>query len=126
LDAARLFLKGWTAEESLQNFKRLANLVFTGWRDLRIPFISWLLSFFFDGLYPVAYIEAAIKEAFGDHRILDNLYATLIGARVAFLVATIRELSCYMFINYNRVRARDNDQGHRLIQLKDSYGNVRL
>jgi hypothetical protein len=42
---------------------------------------GWDVSILFDGLYPLAHIEAAIKEAFGDKRILDNLYVTLIGAR---------------------------------------------
>ncbi|KAF8856244.1 FabD/lysophospholipase-like protein [Acephala macrosclerotiorum] len=126
LDAAGLFVEGWTVEESLQNFERLAKVAFTGWRDLGIPFISWLLSFFYDGLYPAAHIEAAVKEAFGDKRILDNSYATSIGARVAFLVATVREPSCYLFTNYNGVGARDDDQGRRLIRPEDGYGNVRL
>jgi len=126
LDAAGLFFKGWTVEESLQNFERLAKLAFTGWRDLGIPFISWLLSFLFDGRYPAEHIEAAVKEAFGDHRILDNSYATSIGARVALLVATVREPSCYLFTNYNGVGARDDDQGNRLIRPEDGYGNVRL
>jgi hypothetical protein len=93
----------------LQNFERLAKLVFTGWRDLGIPFISWLLSFFFNRLYPAKHIKAAIKETFGDNQILDNLYVTSIGARVAFLMATIREPSCYLFTNYNGVGAWDND-----------------
>ena len=126
MDAAGLFIKGWTVDESLQNFERLAKLAFTGWNDLGIPFLSWLLSILFDGLYPAAHIEAAVKEAFGDKRILDNSYATSIGARVAFLVATVREPSCCMFTNYNGVGIRDEDQEYRIIRPDDGYGNVPL
>jgi hypothetical protein len=98
----------------------LAKVAFTGWKDLGIPFISWIyklwifklwISFIFDGLYPAAHIEAALKEAFGDRRILDYSYATSIGARVGLLVATVRESSCCIFTNYNGVGIRDKDQG---------------
>jgi hypothetical protein len=61
-----------------------------------------------DRLYPAVHIEAAIKEAFEDHRILDNSYATSIGARVTFLVATVCKLSCYIFTNYNGVETRED------------------
>ena len=124
---------GWVCINLQQNFSVVRGTECTtssstraSFSDLGIPFISWLLSFFFDGLYPAKHIEAAVKEAFRDNRILDNLYATLIETRVAFLVATIRELLCYLFTNYNGVGARDDNWGHRLIRPKDDYSNVRL
>ena len=99
------------------------------------------MSFVFDGLYPVAHIKAALKQAFGDRRILDYSYATSIGARVGLLAATVREPSICVFTNYNGVGTRDLDQGkpkrflklanltsevYHVICPSDGYGNVPL
>jgi hypothetical protein len=73
-------------------------------------FTLWVL-FLFDGRYPVAHIEAALKKAFRDRRILDYSYTTFIGARVGLLVAIVYKPSRCLFTNYNRVGVRDKDQG---------------
>jgi hypothetical protein len=127
LSAAGLFVEGWTIEASLDRFEKLAKVAFTERECLIIRFISWIfkllgmpfvssiftlwISFLFDGLYPAEHIEAALKEAFGDRRILDYSYATSIGARVGLLVATVCEPSRRLFTNYNGVGVRDKDQG---------------
>jgi hypothetical protein len=57
----------------------------------------------------MAYIKVALKEAFGDRRILDYLYITSIGARVGLLITIVCELLYCLFINYNGVGVWDRD-----------------
>jgi hypothetical protein len=52
--------------------------------------------------------------------------AVSIGARVAILVAIVREPSRCIFTNYNGVGTQDEDQGYRIIRPEDGYGNVPL
>ena len=144
--SAGLFIEGWSVNKSLEKAEDMAKVAFRRQKRLRIPIISGIvefcISYICDGLYPAAHIEAALKEAFKNRRILDYSYATSIGTRVGLLVATIRDPLICVFTNYNGVGTRDPGQGehfqillrlvnlmnkaYHVVQPSDEYGNVSL
>lgn len=112
-----MFHKGWSIEQSLDAFERLATHTFRRRKGLGIPFLSRLQellgSYFTDGLYGAENIEAALKEVFGtEGSILDYSYATSTGTRIGLPVATVHERpSCRIFTNYNGVGTQERNQG---------------
>jgi hypothetical protein len=96
-------------------FEKLTKLAFQPRKVLKVLFVPFLSRvhklikiYLADGLYPVKYIETALKEVFGINRnILDFLYITFISTRVGLFIVTIRELSSCIFTNYNGVRSRE-------------------
>jgi hypothetical protein len=104
-----MFHNGWSIEEALDKFEKLAKIAFTRRRSLGIPFISrlreCLVSYFNDGLYDAENIESALKEVFGSNgSILDYSYATSTGTSIGLPVATVQERpACQIFTNYNGV-----------------------
>lgn len=110
-----LYINGWTVEETIPMFMKLAKRSFRGRKTLGVPFLSWivqlLVAYSCDGLYPASHIEAALKEAYGNGSILDSSYATSIGAKVGLTVATVGDPTLCMFTNYNGVGARDPGLG---------------
>ena len=72
----------------------------------RIPVLShileFLVSYLADGLYSANNLEATLKEVFSsDIGILNNSYATAIGAKVGIPVTTVLETDPCLFTNYN-------------------------
>lgn len=111
-----MFHKGWSIEQSLDAFERLATHTFRRRKGLGIPFLSRLQellgSYFNDSLYGAGNIEAALKEVFGtEGSILDYSYATSTGTRIGLPVATVHERpSCRIFTNYNGVGTQERNQ----------------
>ncbi|KAH8799647.1 acyl transferase/acyl hydrolase/lysophospholipase, partial [Xylogone sp. PMI_703] len=126
-----MFLNGWSIDESIEAFEKLAKLAFKRREVLNIPILSRIYelskSYLTDGLYPAENIEAALKSVFPiDRSILDYSHTTSIGARVRLPVATIHDPSCCIFTNYNGVGTREQDQAYHIIQPEDGYGKVPL
>lgn len=140
-----MFHKGWSIEQSLDVFEKLAKHTFRRRKGLGIPLLSRLRelvgSYFTDGFYAAGNIEAALKEVFGmDESILDSSYATSIGTRIGLPVATVHERpSCRIFTNYNGVGTQEQNPGEfvegspikeanepveQIIKPKDGLGRV--
>jgi len=95
-------------------FKKLVKVAFKPRKVLYILFISRIYklikSYLANSLYLVENIKATLKVVFGkDKSILDYLYATFINTRVSLLITIIYKLLSCIFINYNKVKTRDED-----------------
>ncbi|KAG0133090.1 hypothetical protein HOY82DRAFT_483158 [Tuber indicum] len=108
-----LFSRGWSVDECLQEFIRLASRAFT-WRP-RLPFlpilhraIDYILSFVVDSRYSADHVEVALKEAFGTEQ---NMFtADNNRTKVAVTATTTKSLPC-IFASYNSGRVRPTDCG---------------
>jgi len=118
-----LFVNGWSVDKCAESFEQLAKLAFQSRPSPRIPILSpianFLVSFFADGRYSPDNLEAALQDTFGhDRSILDCSRATAIGTRIGLPVTTIRDVSTYVFTNYNGVGARPLGCGESLLMLR--------
>lgn len=124
-----MFHNGWSIEESVEKFEKLATFAFQRRNVLRLPFLSriqeLLVSYFTDGLYPAKNIETALKEVFGvDSSILDHSYASSTGTKIGLPVATVQEKpACRIFTNYNGIGTRDQNQGESTNCLRGGVGH---
>jgi hypothetical protein len=103
-------------EQCIERYERLVTKAFVPRPSLKIPLLSPILdfciSFIADGRYPVANLEAALQEAFGNDRsIIDCSNATATGTRFGLPVTTIRDTSTCVFTNYNGVGTRPQGCG---------------
>ena len=114
---AAMFLKGWSLEESANQFNALARRAFQRHPVARIPFLSYLHDIvklcFADGIYSAQHIEQALKEVFGPERsILDYSHASTLGAKLGLPVATVHDRpSCQVFTNYNDASSTSDEPG---------------
>jgi hypothetical protein len=80
---------------------------------LNLPLISriykLILSFLIDNLYPTKNIESALKKVFSKRSIFDHFFTFFIEAKIRLSVATIRKPEYRIFINYNGVEERRED-----------------
>lgn len=76
-------------------------------------FLDMIVSYFADGLYPPDYIEAALKEVFGNERaLLDVSHATASGTLVGLPAATVsKRPRSRIFTNYNGIGEREKALG---------------
>jgi hypothetical protein len=112
-----LCVNGWSVDKCAESFERLAKLAFEPRPSLKLPIVSplvdFLVSFFADGRYSAANLEAALQDTFGtDRSILDCSRATASGTRIGLPVTTIRDVSTCVFTNYNGVGSRPPGSGN--------------
>jgi hypothetical protein len=103
-------------EQCIERYEPLVRKAFVPRQSLHIPVLSPLvdfcISFIADGRYPVANLEAALQEAFGNDRsIIDCSKATATGIRFGIPVTTIRDTATCVFTNYNGVGTRPQGCG---------------
>jgi hypothetical protein len=112
-----MFIHGWSVDDCIKAFEKLAKAAFQRRKLFSLPFfpriLELLISYFTDGLYPPENIEVALKQVFGTSRsILDYSHATETGTRVGLPVATVDDKpSCRIFTNYNGVGERAEELG---------------
>ncbi|OQU97158.1 hypothetical protein CLAIMM_03134 [Cladophialophora immunda] len=132
-----LFIMGWSVEDCANIFESFAKRAFRPRWVSHIPVVSripvlshileFLVSYLADGLYPADNLEAALKAVFGgDMGILDNSYATAIGAKVGIPVTTVLETDPCLFTNYNGAGTRPQDCGYRIVRSQDVRKRIRL
>ncbi|KAG0133069.1 hypothetical protein HOY82DRAFT_605104 [Tuber indicum] len=108
-----LYSRGWSVDEYLREFIRLATRAFT--RRPRLPFllivhraIDYVLSFVADSWYSADHVEGALKEAFGTEQ---NMFTVDNNrTKVAVTATTTISLLC-IFTNSNHGRVRPADYG---------------
>ena len=115
---AATFLKGFSTDESAGKIRTLAKIAFQDRSRLPIFSRARKLARFClgDGIYPSGPVERISKELFGsDTSILDSSYATSIGTKLGFPVATVdKRPSSRIFSNYTRTTATGQLSGERL------------
>jgi hypothetical protein len=112
-----IIFNGWSIDDSIETFEKLAKLAFKRRKVLGVPLLShiqeFLAMYVADGLYPAENIEASLKQVFVTEKsILDCSHAASTVARIGLPVATAHGKPSYrIFTKYNGVGARGQNQG---------------
>jgi hypothetical protein len=115
--AIDVFINGRSLDESIQMFPKIMERAFQQRGPMQVPLLSkgvrLARSYWADGLYSAATIEAVLKEIVGaDKTILDYSHATATGTKVGLPVATVSNHPMYrIFTNYNGIGKRSQDTG---------------
>jgi hypothetical protein len=107
--------KGWSVEDCIDYYERLAKQVFELHHFTCFRWLSWLFwlrailfSPITDGIYPARNLEAALQELFGsDENILDCSSATAMGTKIGITVSTMKP-EPFIFTNYNGLGDRED------------------
>jgi hypothetical protein len=115
ITALGLCYNGWSVEDCIEYFERLAKQVFELHYFAQLRWLSWLFwlrailfSPITNGIYPARNLEAVLQEIFGsDKNILDCSSATAIGNKIGITVSTMKP-ELFIFTNYNRLGNRED------------------